>query len=587
MSLPIQTVIHALTVGTGARVLRLLFVLTMIIGVGGFYDILAFRNFNNREAMDMAQLGKNLAEGKGYTTLCLRPFSMFLVERYRPDHSPEIKTRHPDITNPPVYPVILAALFKVLPAKYFTVPSKGFSIAKPDLAVALLNQMLLLLAALLIFLLGEKLFDAPTAWVTAIVFVGSDIFWRFSVSGLNTMLLIVISLALVWCLVWLEQWTRHGRTDAVLVTLAGTAGLLVGLGALTRYAFGWLIIPVLAYLIIYFGRRRAMLGLAAVAAFLVVMTPWMAWTYSKCGAPLGTATFAVCQGTGAFPEDRLERSLSPTIHSVSVGDLKTKLFKNSRELIQHDLPRLGGSWVTAFFLVGLLVPFRAPALTRLRGLLLLSLLVFAVVQVMGRTSLSDETPDINSDNLLVLLTPLVFLFGTAMFLQLLGYIAAPQGSVRLAYVSGFCLIASLPLVQAFLPPRQGPIAYPPYYPPLFQRIASWYGEQELIMSDIPWALAWYGRRQTVWMTLNWKKDFVQIADYQKPVKAIYLTAVTTDTKFLTSWVKGQNQSWTSFMLESMLQREVPTGFPLRRAPEGWFPEQILLTDFDRWKLKAE
>ena len=587
MSLAVQTVIYALTVGTGARLLRLVFVLILIGAIGGFYDILAFRNFANREAMDMAQVGKNLAEGKGYTTLCVRPFSMFLVEQHRADHSPEIKTMHPDVTNPPVYPVLLAALFKVLPAKYFTAPTRGFSVAKPDLAVALVNQMLLLLAAVLIFLLGEKLFDGATAWVTAIVFVGTDILWRFSVSGLNTMLLIAIFLVLVWCLVWLEQWMRHGKPDRVLVSLAGTAGLLVGLGALTRYAFGWMIIPVLIYLIAFFGRRRAMLGMAAVAGLLVMVTPWMVRTYSKCGAPFGTATFTVCQGTGTFPEDRLERSLHPSVHSVGVGDLSRKLFQNSRELVQHDLPRLGGSWVTAFFLVGLLVPFRAPGPSRLRVLFLLSLLVLMVVQVMGRTSLSDETPDVNSDNMLVLLTPLVFLFGTALFLQLLGNLAAPQGSVRLAYLSGFCILASLPLVQTLLPPRQGPIAYPPYYPPLFQRIAGWYNEQELIMSDIPWALAYYGRRQTVWMTLNWKKDFAEIADYQKPVKAIYLTAVTTDTKFLTSWIKGQNQSWTSFMLESMLQREVPTGFPLRRAPEGWFPEQILLTDFDRWKLKAE
>ena len=27
-------------------------------------------------------------------------------------------------------------------------------------------------------------------------------------------------------------------------------------------------------------------------------------------------------------------------------------------------------------------------------------------------------------------------------------------------------------------------------------------ETELVMSDMPWAMAWYGRRQSVWTTLN-------------------------------------------------------------------------------------
>ena len=107
------------------------------------------------------------------------------------------------------------------------------------------------------------------------------------------------------------------------------------------------------------------------------------------------------------------------------------------------------------------------------------------------------------------------------------------------------------------------------------------------MSDMPWAVAYYGRRQCLWATLNWKKDFVEITDWIRPIKGIYLTPLTTDTAFLSNWVRGENRSWAAFLLESMVQREVPTGFPLRRAPDGFFPEQLLLTDYDRWKLRRE
>ena len=63
------------------------------------------------------------------------------------------------------------------------------------------------------------------------------------------MLMMVIFLGLVWCVVLLEQEARAPTSGggAVSSILAGLAGALVGLGGLTRYAFGWLIIPVVGF----------------------------------------------------------------------------------------------------------------------------------------------------------------------------------------------------------------------------------------------------------------------------------------------------------------------------------------------------
>ena len=46
------------------------------------YNLCAYRNFATPEAMDSAQLARNMAEGKGYTTLFIRPFSLYLVQRH-------------------------------------------------------------------------------------------------------------------------------------------------------------------------------------------------------------------------------------------------------------------------------------------------------------------------------------------------------------------------------------------------------------------------------------------------------------------------------------------------------------------------
>src|SRR6185436_19623629 len=123
-----------------------------------------------------------------------------------------------------------------------------FSRYQPEVLIALFNQFLFVAAIVLLFLLARRLFDAYVAWISAIVLAGTDLFWRFSVSGLSTMLLVVTFLGLFWCLVLMEQAAREGqRSGKWWVSMAGLTGVIVGLGALTQYSFGWLILPVLVF----------------------------------------------------------------------------------------------------------------------------------------------------------------------------------------------------------------------------------------------------------------------------------------------------------------------------------------------------
>ena len=73
---------------------------------------------------------------------------------------------------------------------------------------------------------------------------------------------------------------------------------------------------------------------------------------------------------------------------------------------------------------------------------------------------------------------------------------------------------------------------------------------ELMMSDVPWAVAWYGDRQCVWLTRDAQAEFFAINDYLKPVQALYLTPETMDGRFVSDWVQrtttsvGATSSWT-------------------------------------------
>ncbi len=326
----LQDLLHKLEVGGGMRFFRVgLAVLAVVLLTVG-YNWRAFRNMATQEAMDTAQLARNIAQGKGYTTLFIRPFSMYLVKKRNLEKQgvpevgkvadlAEIRGMHPDLANPPVYPVVLAALMKVLPFDYTASTTKPFWSNggrfwrfQPDFLIALFNQLLFLAVIVLVFFLARRLFDPGVAWLSAGLLLGTELFWRFSVSGLSTMLLMLIFLGLAWCLVLLEQEARVPKWGpSGILVLAGLAGAMVGLGGLTRYAFGWLIIPVLVFLILFGGQRRIVLALIALAAFAAVMAPWIVRNYSVSGTPFGTATYAVVENTMLYPENRLERSLEP------------------------------------------------------------------------------------------------------------------------------------------------------------------------------------------------------------------------------------------------------------------------------------
>jgi len=127
-------------------------------------------------------------------------------------------------------------------------------------------------------------------------------------------------------------------------------------------------------------------------------------------------------------------------------------------------------------------------------------------------------------------------------------------------------------------------------------------EHELIMSDIPWAVAWYGHRQCIWLTLNAVRDpndrdsrenFLEVNDFRKHISALYLTPETIDSKFLSQWLDAGELSWGNFIANTLLRKQVPPDFPLHQMPEylpnsgRLLPHAILLADWQRWRKTTE
>jgi hypothetical protein len=612
MSLGMQEWIHRLEEGGGVRFVKGFTLTVALVVLALTWNSRHYQNFSNPEAMDAAQVARNVAEGRGFTTQFLRPVSLWMMKQKSGDMKLEA---HPDLANAPLYPWLLAGWMRAWPVDAPTAETREFRTFAPEVRLVWLNEGLFFVALWLVFRLARRLFDEPVAWLSTVVMAGMDTWWRFSNSGLSTMLLLVLFLLVVTCLVVLEQGAREQKWGGLrLGLLALLAGALLGACGLTRYACLCLVVPVLVFVTTALERCKLPLAVALLVGFGSVVAPWLVRNHQLSGSLFGTAGLAVFEDTLRFPGNRLERSLNPAnpdlstdIQKVDMWEHWQKLLDNMPGLLQYDLPRLGGSWVIAFFLVGLLVPFRSPALSRLRWFLLLSIGFLAVLQVLGRTQLSVLSPDISSENLLILLAPLMVVYGVGLYITLLDQMGVGHPALRNLANGLFVLLGCAPLVFRLAGNPASPLVYPPYYPPAVQECAGWLGKDELMISDIPWAVAWYGQRHCVWLTADIQNEFRAIHE-RKPIAGVYLTQFTTDGRLLSDLTLGREQDWAKKALKSIvredpgvkdvvwgnfawnavMKEEVPEGFPLKESPSpmtlvgSLFPGQLFLTDRKRW-----
>ncbi len=588
----LQEWIHKIEEGEGTKYVRLVFAVLALLGLTALWHIREAKNFTSLDAMDAAQVGRSIAEGKGFTTRLVRPMSIGLIEaNHGGKVMPELLTQsHPDLANAPLYPALLGAVFKVAPVNW-KMPESGFWRYQPEWFVGGLNQLFFFGALLFVFRISARLFDKAVGVLAVVLMTLTELYWEFTTSGLSTMLLMVLFLWLVDVLITFDEGARNGRNKGWMLGMAAYAGAIVGIMALTRYSMAWIIVPVAVFLAVTGAAgARGPLAATAIAVMALLLAPWVVRNYNVSGTLFGTAGFALHEGTGKFSGHVLERSmprnLQAQLNTIELREYARKLFLNGRDILTEELPRAAGNWIGALFLGAMLIPFRNPALARLKYFTAGTILLLLLVQALGRTSLSAGTPQINSENLMVVVTPLFFLFGCGLFYILLDQIELPAPWLRSLLIVGFVLVLSLPMIFRLLPPRAVPVTYPPYWPPLIQTVAHWVEPEELIMSDMPWAVAWYGGRQCIWTTMDAgqtsKDDFYGINDERKPIKGLFLTPITTDAKFLTDMRQGPEGVWGRFYLDAVVMKNLPKGFPLKEGPSAVLPDCMFLSDRIRW-----
>ena len=76
----LQDLVHSLESGAARRWIRNLLVGLVVVVIAAGYLLTEARDFSNPEAMEMAQVGRNLATGHGFTTHFIRPLGLRLLQ---------------------------------------------------------------------------------------------------------------------------------------------------------------------------------------------------------------------------------------------------------------------------------------------------------------------------------------------------------------------------------------------------------------------------------------------------------------------------------------------------------------------------
>ncbi len=570
IEIAIQSFLHNFEQGRAIVWIRRLVVATLAIVLAVLWFFAKFNGFSNADAMDQAQIGRQLANGQGYTTLYARPLAMHLMLA----RTGNLDVPMPDISQAPLGPLLNAATLRAAALAFDLDQSE--IIFEPERAIAFSGLLFFAGALFLAYCLGRRLFDARLALLGTGLLLILDLCWRFALSGLPQMaMLLFFNGALLALVAALEARAGHHPVKAFL--LVSLAALLLGLVTLGHGLGLWIFAGFWIFAVVAL-RPRWLVALITPVIFALPLLPWVWHNWRAVRHPLGLPFFELLRPPGtdqlAFLAD-FEPVLNLRWDSVLQNTATQTIDQFS------DLPAyFGGNFVAfAFFLAAALHLFRTWQAAQFRwAVLLMWLGAVAGMSVFGVQG------TISASQLHFLFLPVMTFYGLAFLLVLWGHLGFEQPVLRGAFLTLVYLILAVPLLTTLLT-RQPRVNWPPYLPPLMHRFSDWVEPDEAIAADIPWATAWYAERRS--LLLPQSVDQFEIIHGEgllgAPLVGLYLTPFSGNRPAYADIVNGRYEGWARFILREITPDEL-RGWILPNAInlpiDG---ESIFFADRPRWR----
>jgi hypothetical protein len=569
----VQSFVHSLEQGKIAGFFRLVLSLVAVIGLALAYLLLQFRGLSTQTGIDQAQIAHEIARGNGFATKNIRPLEAHLLQQI----FGQIPAGNvPDLYHAPLNPIVNAGALYLLSSQLDQRVDAGDPVYRGDRLIAAVSVVFFLLALLINFYLARSLFDAKVAWLVTGVVLVADQFWQFSLSGLPQMLLLFLTTCSLWCLAKAVLAKVDNRNAFLWLFVLG---VFQGASALCHPITLWISGASWMFCWAYF-RPRALGALLPGLICLALFSVWIVRDLQVSKTPFGISPFALLDHV-VHSEAGWMRLNDPDLSEITPPVFRGRMIINFKEQLGSLYLLLGGIAVTPFFFASLFHPFRRQETNAFKWLIFMMLLG----AIAGSVFVGTNAQPLSPNQTLILLGPSIAIYGYAMVIVFFYRLQLELSIYRYAIYAAFFLITGLPTLFGFL--FGGPrIQFPPYAPGAMQMIGAITKPNEIVASDMPWAIAWYADRKSLWLPSR-RKDFYEYHDYESlgaPIVGLYLTPVSRDTNFLSDIEFGEYRDWSSIILG------LPQGlndFPLKSTVGLMNNQCLLLMDRNRWNDIAE
>jgi hypothetical protein len=326
-----------------------------------------------------------------------------------------------------------------------------------------------------------------------------------------------------------------------------------------------------------------------IAVVALMYSPWLVRNARACGNPFGLSWYSgMSEIKGTEAEVMRSMDLKPS--DVNPTLFRVKVHNTIVAQLGNIYSYLGYVLVAPVFFLAMLHIFKRPETAALRWCALL-MWIFAVfgMAAFGLSNETDPHSQLSANDLHILFVPLFACFGFALVLVMWSRLEINIRLVRFAFMAMIYIVSALPFIQVVIDlhkPPSGRVQWPPYVPPFIAIISTWTNEREIIASDMPWGVAWYADRKSLWLpkTVN---DFIALNDYKllgNHLVGLYLTPVTGDARFMREVVKGEYKEWAPFILRQVTVKD----FPLRAVTAMPIDNEcVFYADRDRWSSRED
>ena len=440
-----------------------------------------------------------------------------------------------------------------------------------DQTIAGLAVFFFYAAILLNYFTFAWLFDRRLSVIMVVVQLVCQQFWDFAETGLPQLLLLFLFSGAMLCVTRLlmaqadgrRQWPWIGATGVffglmalahpLTLTILVGAVIFVGVVCATKQPRVETEMEPLMHPAVRFFAAVGVRGLLILAIVAAIFVPWLVRNAQVCGDFRGLSWQSkshMLRGS----ESVIMRTLKEPDETVQPSSFVPKMFTQTMEQMDRLYYFLGKVPMALVFFVALLHNFKRRETRVLRwGLFLMWILAVGGMSLFGFADYDLLTKE-QSNDLHVLFIPFFAAYGLAFVLNLWsrleidGHALSSVRVINGAFTTLLIGISAMPLLTRYLTPPALPVNFPPYFPSIIAKIGDWYTERDVICSDMPWGVAWYTDRRSLWLPLA-KRDFITLNTFtfDNRINGLFLTPVSGYRGLQTDIDAGEFREWSLFI----------------------------------------